>query len=164
MRCAVVLGALLLAGCSVRLETERAVAEPLAEAETRRLVEAEGAPSAAGTWYRVSAVLPRSSVRRIVRWELYTHLVVERCDSGERLTAVTPARIGGANGDFRAIRNLLEAQPDRSSFVLGGPAFFPVATPRNGLCVRIEGGSYTLQKIASVPAPLHFRRIAQGAG
>jgi len=142
----IALAALLIAGCSVRLPVTQATAEPLSNAEVSRLSDR---PSVPGDWYDVKAVLPRASVGKIARWELYTHIIVEDCRTGDTVGVVPSAQVEGMDGDFRRLRRLLQSAGNRSEFVLSGAAFFPANKPRGNLCLRLEGGSYTLQKITS---------------
>jgi hypothetical protein len=149
--------ALFLGACTVRLPIIEATATPLTAAEVQHLNEVGEGASVPGTWFRVTAILPRSAVRKITRWELYTHLYVEDCRTGDVRAVVSSATVG-SEGDFERVRELLKLNPNRAAFQLSGPAFFQDGKSRGNLCLRIDGGSYTLQKIATDKVPLQFQR------
>jgi hypothetical protein len=135
-----------------------ATADRLSDKDVQRLNESGRDASVPGTWFRISAVLPRASVRKIARWELYTHIHVEGCRTGQLVAIVSSAKVEGTDGDFHRVRELLRSDPRRTAFVLSGPAFFQQGKPLEQLCLRLEGGSYTLQKIITNRLPLKFRR------
>jgi hypothetical protein len=71
---------------------------------------------------------------------------------------VPSAEVEGTEGDFHGVRELLRSDTRRSAFVLSGPAFFQAGQSLDGLCLRLDGGSYTLQKIVSDRVSLRFQR------
>ena len=150
---------LLLSGCYVRLPVSEAVAEPLAPAKVKALAELGERPSTAGEWFEVRVLLPRESVRKIARWELYTHMLVENCRTGDVVGIASSTQIEGTDGNFRAIREQLRADRRRAVFIMSESMFFPAGQPLDGLCLQLDGGSYTLQKISNRPVPLKVRRV-----
>jgi len=151
------LPSLVLGGCQVRLPISEAVAVPVSADEAAALDE-QTRPSTPGKWLQVRATLTRDAVHKIARWELYTHMVVEDCRSGDLVGIASSASIEGTGGDFERIRQKLEADEQRQTFVIAEPVFFPARKSLDRLCVRLEGGSYTLQKISSSPIALHVVR------
>jgi|TARA_Y100000114_G_scaffold59026_1_gene54015 hypothetical protein len=144
---------LLLGSCIVRLPVSEAVAVPVSENEAATL-DAQARPSMPGKWFKVSAALARDVVQKISRWELYTHMRVEDCRTGDLVGIASSVGIEGADGDFELTRKQLEANEQRQTFVIAEPVYFPTAKPLDRLCVRLEGGSYTLQRISSSPVAL----------
>lgn len=144
---------LLLGGCSVRLPVSEAVAVPVSDDEAAAL-DAQARPSTPGEWFQVSATLARDAVQKITRWELYTHMRVEDCRTGDLVGIASSVGIDGTNGDFELTRKQLEANKQRQTFVIAEPVYFPTSKALDRLCVRLEGGSYTLQKISSSPVAL----------
>lgn len=147
------LWSLLLGGCSVRLPVSEAAAVPVLENEAAAL-DAQARPSKPGKWFQVSATLARDAVQKIARWELYTHMRVEDCRTGDLVGIASSVGIEGTNGDFELTRKQLKANKQRRTFVIAEPVYLPTAKPLDRLCVRLEGGSYTLQKISSSPVAL----------
>lgn len=141
----------LISGCSVSMPVSEATARPLSNSEVALIGDH---PSVRGKWFEVNVSLSRASASKIPRWELYTHIRVTDCDNGRTVSIVSPARVEGTEGDFGRLRSLLRSNIQRQTFVLNGPAFFQEGQSMQGLCVRIEGGSYTLQKIVSDNVPL----------
>jgi len=154
------LPSLLLGGCSVRLPISEAVAIPVSDSEAATLNE-ETRPSTPGNWFQVRATLARDTVQKIARWELYTDMRVEDCRTGDLVGIASSVGIEGTGGDFERTRQRLEADRKRQTFVIAEPVFFPASKPLDRLCVRLEGGSYTLQKISSSPVAL---RVEHGHG
>jgi hypothetical protein len=148
---------LVLGGCHVRVPISEAVAVPVSADEAAALDE-QMRPSTPGKWFQVRATLTRDAVHKIARWELYAHMVVEDCRSGDLVSIVSSVGIEGADGDFERIRQKLEGEEQRQTFVIAEPVFFPARKSLDRLCVRLEGGSYTLQKISSSPIALHVVR------
>ena len=144
---------LLLGGCSVRLLVSEAVAVPVSENEVAAL-DAQARPSTPGKWFQVSATLARDAVQKIARWELYTHMRVEDCRTGDLVGIASSVGIEGTDGDFELTRKQLDSNKQRQTFVIAEPIYFPTAKPLDRLCVRLEGGSYTLQKLSSSPVAL----------
>ena len=151
------LPSLLLSGCSVRLPISEAVAVQVSDNEAVTLNK-EARPSTPGKWFQVRATLTRDAVRKIARWELYTSIMVEDCRTGGLVGIASSVGIEGTGGDFERIRQQLAAGRQRQTFVIAEPVFFPASKPLDRLCVRLDGGSYTLQKISSSPVPLHVER------
>lgn len=147
------LWSLLLGGCSVRLPVSEAIAIPVSDAEAAAL-DAQARPSTPGKWFQVSATLARDAVQKIARWELYTHIRVEDCRTGDLVGIASSVGIEGTDGDFELTRKQLESNKRRQTFVIAEPIYFPTSKPLDRLCVRLEGGSYTLQKISSSPVAL----------
>jgi hypothetical protein len=152
-----VLPSLLLGGCYVRLPISEAVAVPVSDKEAATLNKQE-APSTPGKWFRVRATLTRDAVRKIARWEPYTHMMVEDCRTGDLVGIASSVGIEGTGGDFDRIRQKLDADEQRQTFFIAEPVFLPANKPFDRLCVRLEGGSYTLQKTSSSPVALHVER------
>ena len=93
------LPSLLLGGCSVRLPISEAVAVPVSDNEAAAL-DAQARPSTPGKWFRVRATLTRDAVQKIARWELYTHMRVEDCRTGDLVGIASSVGIEGTDGDF----------------------------------------------------------------
>jgi hypothetical protein len=148
------LTSLLLGGCSVRVPIREAVAVPVSGDEAGALDE-QMKPSTPGKWLQVRATLARDAVQKIARWELYTHMRVEDCRTGDLIGIAASVGIEGTGGDFELTRQQLEADEQRETFAIAEPVFFPTSKPLDRLCVRLEGGSYMLQRISSSPVALH---------
>ena len=88
-------------GCYVRLPISEAVAVPAQDNEVAILNEQGERPSTAGKWFKVRATLTRDTVRKIVRWELYTHMEVEDCRTGDVVGGASSIGIEGTEGDFQ---------------------------------------------------------------
>ena len=149
-----VLPSLLLGGCYVKLPIGDAVAVPVLDQDSARLDEQGARPSTPGRWFHVRATLSRDAVYKIARWELYTNMRVEDCRTGNLVGIVSSVGIQGTEGDFELIREQLRADEQQQTFVIAEPVFFQAGKPLDRLCVRLEGGSYSLQKISSSPVPL----------
>lgn len=147
------LWSLLLGGCSVRLPVSEAVAVPVSDNEAAAL-DAQARPSTSGKWFQVSATVARDAVQKIARWELYTHMRVEDCRTGDLVGIASSVGIEGTDGDFKRTRKQLEADKQRQTFVIAESVYFPTSKPLDRLCVRLEGGSYTFQKISGSPVAL----------
>ena len=80
---------------------------------------------------------------------------VEDCRTGDLVGIASSVGIQGTGGDFGRTRKQLEADNQRQTFVIAEPVFFPTSKLLDRLCVRLEGGSYTLQKISSSPVALN---------
>jgi hypothetical protein len=152
-----VVPSLLLGGCYVRLPISRAVAVAVSANEAAALNK-RAAPSTPGEWFQVRVTITREAVRKIARWELYTHMKVEDCHTGDLVDVASSVGIEGTDGDFERMRQKLHAEEQRQTFVIAEPIFLPASKRLDRLCVRLEGGSYTLQKILSAPVPLHIER------
>ena len=79
---------------------------------------------------------------------------VEDCDTGDVVGIASSVGIDSTDDDFGLMRKRLEANKQRQTFVIAEPIYFPNSKPLDRLCVRLEGGSYTLQKIYSSPVAL----------
>ncbi len=154
------LPSLLLGGCSVRLPISEAVAVPVSDNEAAALGAQEW-PSTPGKWFQVRATLARDAVQKIARGELYTHMRVEDCRTGDLVGIASSVGFEGTGGDFERTRKQLEANKQRQTFVIAEPVFFPASKPLDRLCVRLEGGSYMLQKISSSPVALNVERRSE---
>jgi len=148
--------AFLLGSCSVRLQIVSAIAEPLSEYEVAHLNKVGQGASLPGTWFLVAVIVPRGAVQKIARWELYTHVPIDDCRTGESVSMVSPAQLEGTDGSFESVRKLLKSDPQRRQFAMGGRAFFRQGRPLQGLCARLDGGSYTMQTIVSDKVPIQF--------
>ena len=137
----------------MRLPVSEAIAIPVSDDEAAAL-DAQARPSTPGKWFQVSATLARDAVQKIARWELYTHIRVEDCRTGDLVGIASSVGIEGTDGDFELTRKQLESNKRRQTFVIAEPIYFPTSKPLDRLCVRLEGGSYTLQKISSSPVVL----------
>lgn len=144
-----------LSACSVRLSLGEAVADRLTQFEVEQLEESGQGASVPGTWFKISATLPRRSLAKIARWQLYPHMRLEDCENGETIGIVTAPQVAGTKADsFYRISELLEAEPRRAEFILGGPAFFQKGTALNRICLRLDGSSYTSLKIVAHRVPV----------
>ena len=157
---AIVLSSLLLGGCYVRLPISEAVAQPISDEEAATMPERLARPPVPGKWFRVRVVLPRESVRKIARWELSTHFYVEGCTTRELVGVASSVEIEGTDGDFGHIRQLLRDDAATQKFIMNEPVFMQAGKKPDRLCLRIDGGSYTLQKISTDPVSLRLRREA----
>ena len=119
------LPSLLLGGCYVRLPISEAVAVPVSDSEAATLNSQE-APSTPGKWFQVRATLTRDAVRKIARWELYTHMAVEDCSTGDLVGIASSVGIEGTGGDFERIRQKLEVDELRQTFVIAELVFLPI--------------------------------------
>ncbi len=80
---------------------------------------------------------------------------LEDCESGETIGIVAVSQVAGTQvDDFHRISELLEAEPRRAEFLLSGPAFFQEGATLNHICLRLNGGSYTSQKIIADKVPV----------
>jgi hypothetical protein len=150
------LSSLLLGGCYVRLPVSHAVAVPVPRKEAAELDKRE-ARDVPGRWFRVDVTISRETLRKTIQWELYTHILVEDCRTGGLVGIASSVGIEGTEGNFERARQRLDADQRRETFVISEPVFFQAGHPFDGLCVRLDGGSYTLQKISSEPVPLRVR-------
>jgi hypothetical protein len=147
---------LLLQSCSVELQIDSAMGRPLTRYEVDHLNKIGKGASGPGSWFLVGVNVPRSTAEKIVRWELYTHILIEDCRTGERVSIAPAVGVGDGGDSFDVIRKLLRVDGRQSTFAIGGNAFFQHGQSLVGLCARLEGGSYTLQKIASGETPIEF--------
>ena len=153
----VVLPSLLLGGCYVRVPIADAVATPVTEKEAAALGGQGERPPIAGKWFQVRLTIPRNAVRKIARWQIYTHIRVEDCRTGDLVGIVSSVGIEGTDGDFERMERQLRANKQRDTFVIAEPILIRAGRQLNGLCVHLEGGSYTLQKISRSPVPLRVQ-------
>ena len=93
-------GSLLLGGCSVRLPVGEAVTVLISDDEAAAL-DAQAKPSMQSEWFQISATLARDAVQKITRWELYTHVRVEDCHTGDVVGIASGVGIDGTDNDFR---------------------------------------------------------------
>ena len=149
---AISLAALLLGGCYVRLPISNAEAEPIADNVAKVMPQRLARPPGQGHWYDVRIFLPRQTMSRIVRWEIYTHIYVEGCRTGELIG------IGAIEeepeSDLDMVREILRSEPSRQTFAVSAPVFLRARATPDQLCLRLDGGSYTLQKVWSGRVPL----------
>jgi hypothetical protein len=141
----------------VRLPISQAVAIAVSANEAAALNK-RAAPSTPDESFQVRATIIRDAFRKIARWELYTHMMVEDCHTGNLVGVASSVGIEGTDGDFDRMRQKLDAEKERQTFVIAEPIFLPASKRLDRLCVRLDGGSYTLQKILSAPVPLHIER------
>jgi hypothetical protein len=153
-----VLPSLLLGGCYVKLPIAEAVAAPVTDNEAAALDEQGHRPPMVGKWFQVRLTVPRDAIRKIARWEIYTHIRVEDCRTGDLVGIASSVGIEGTDGDFDRMEQQLRANKQRDAFVIAEPIFFRAGKPLHQLCVHLEGGSYTLQKISRSPVPLRVQR------
>lgn len=144
-----------ISGCTVRIPVSEAIAVPIADNEST-VLDQQHPHTTAGKWWQVRATLSRDVVRKIVRWELYTHLRVEDCRSGKLVAIASSVGIEGTDGDFKKSRRQLDLDEQQPSFVIAEPMLVPTSKTFQPLCARLEGGSYTLQTISSSPVAIRF--------
>ena len=147
----------MLAGCSVGLPVEEATARAATDAEVRGMAADGYSANGIGRWTKVTAVLSRSTVKRIIRWELYAGIHVTNCDTNRIIGVVAGPDVDGTYGDeFDALERLLETQPLRRFFSLSG---FIIERPRDaGLrqCLSLVGGNYLFQRVSTDPVAIRF--------
>jgi hypothetical protein len=115
--------AMACSSCTVRLDIDSAVAEPLTPTEVHHLNEIGERATGPGSWFAVDVTVPRRAIERIARWELYTHIRIDDCRTGKNVSIVSPASVEQTDGSFERVRELLKSAPDRTLFGLGGSAF-----------------------------------------
>ena len=104
----------MLAGCSVAVSVDDAVARDATEAEVRAAGESA---SGVGRWTHLAMVIDRASMRRIVRWELYTAIRIEDCLTGTFTNIIGAPEVEGvALDDFDAVEALLKRSRIEKAF------------------------------------------------
>lgn len=151
-RLACLCGTVMLSGCTSQLE----VANPFVRLSSPDEIRAETAsgehPDGKGRWVTVTAMIDRSSLRRIVRWELYAHMIVERCGTTDMTEVVPVPVIEHVRADaFADLRRMLKANPSQSSFAISGLIFARPGDFSTRQCLTLDGGAMIGPTIVAKP-------------
>jgi hypothetical protein len=153
-RCAAIaiLGATLLAGCSVQVDGADASVRRATASDKRNSDTADDHPDGKGIWTVVAAKLPRATLEHIVASEVYTHIHIVDCSSNEMTNVSAGPWLGSVQmDDFHAIDAVLRSMPERQDFDLTGLIYARPGDFRKPQCVQFSGGSFLGTKIASKP-------------
>lgn len=147
----------ILAGCSVGLSVTDAVARDATEVEVRAAKAMGESASGTGRWTHLTVHIDRRSMGRIAWWELYSAIMIEDCATGENTNIIAVPEVEGvALDDPHAVKALLQSQPQKKVFRVTGLLFSRPGDWRRPQCARLDGGSFTFQKIASERVSIRF--------
>jgi hypothetical protein len=102
---------------------------------------------------RLDISLDRESVERIYRNELYATIIVVDCSSKQQLYYGEPRLNGRRLENFGFLRKHVGESHDKE-FTISAQIRHVQPKQLSGRCVKLDGGSYFLQKITSAVIPI----------